>query len=90
VVVDCNHGLGGMMHDQIIRNKKRHKIIAIIRAIKFKTLIGSLIWPEGMGSFSTENTYLSIEDILNTSYFCREHFVEGVYLIHPRRCLKRR
>ena len=29
--------LGGEIHDQMIRNKKKQKMIAIIRAIKFKT-----------------------------------------------------
>ena len=29
--------LGGPIHDQMIRNKKKQKMIAIIRAIKFKT-----------------------------------------------------
>ena len=28
--------LGGPIHDQMIRNKKKQKMIAIIRAIKFK------------------------------------------------------
>jgi len=44
----------------MIRNKKRQKMIAIIRAIKFKTLIGSVIWSEGINSFSGEKTYFSI------------------------------
>jgi hypothetical protein len=29
--------LGGPIHGQMIRNKKKQKMIAIIRAIKFKT-----------------------------------------------------
>jgi len=55
--------IGGAIHDQMIRNKKRQKMIAIIRAIKFKILIGSAIWSEGINSFSAEETYFSIKDI---------------------------
>jgi len=69
--------LRSSIHDQMIRNKKRQKITAIIKKIKFNTLIGSPIWSEGMSPFSVENKYFSIGDILNTPCFYRERFVEG-------------
>jgi len=65
------------IYDQMIRNKKRQKITAIIRKIKFTTLIGSPIWPEGMSPFSAKNKYFCIVDILNTPCFYRERFVQG-------------
>jgi hypothetical protein len=37
IALEPSVDLGGEIHDQMIWNKKRQKMIAIIRAIKFKT-----------------------------------------------------
>ena len=55
--------LGGPIHDQMVWDKKRQKMIAIIIAIKFQTYVGSIIWSEGINSSLAENISFSIENI---------------------------
>jgi len=62
-VIESFIDVRGPIHDQMIPDKMEQKMIVIIRAIKFKALIGSAIRSEEMGPFSAENTYFSIENI---------------------------
>jgi hypothetical protein len=55
--------LGAPIYDQIIRNKKREKIMVIIRAIKFQIWGGSAIWSAGINSSLAEKISFSIENI---------------------------
>jgi hypothetical protein len=52
----------------MIRNEKKQKMIAIMRAIKFQTYNGSAIWSEGINSSWAKNISFSIVTILNTSF----------------------
>jgi hypothetical protein len=47
----------------MIRNEKKQKMIAIMRAIKFQTYNGSVIWSEGINSSLAENISFSIVNI---------------------------
>jgi len=47
----------------MIWNKKKQKMIAIIRAIKFQTYNGSVIRSEGINSSLAENISFSIVNI---------------------------
>jgi hypothetical protein len=55
--------LGGEIHDQMIRNEKKQKMIVIMRAIKFQTYNGSAIRSEGINSSLAENISFSIVNI---------------------------
>jgi len=55
--------LGGPTHNQMIRNEKKQKMIAIMRAIKFQTYNGSVIRSEGINSSLAENISFSIVNI---------------------------
>ncbi len=53
----------GQIHDQMIRNRKKQKMIAMIRARKFQRKLDSPIWSEGINSSLYENISFSIEYI---------------------------
>jgi hypothetical protein len=48
--------LGGRIDDQTIRNRIKQKMIAIIRATKFQTSVGSAICLKRKNSFLAEKT----------------------------------
>jgi len=54
---------GGQIHDQMIRNRKKQKMIAMIRVTKFQTKLDSPIWSEGINSSLAQNISLSVENI---------------------------